>query len=105
MIFDHKVYFYNKSARKYNPHTHQYDGDPKLIDSMVANVTDVGTNRSVQLFGNYNENSKVVRTVKEPPANWDYVMIDNHDPKLVLQTSRKPLKYFTLIVGESNDKN
>ena len=105
MIFDHKVYFYNKSARKYNPPTHQYDGDPKLIDSMVANVTDVGTNRSVQLFGNYNENSKVVRTVKEPPANWDYGMIDNHDPKLVLQTSRKPLKYFTLIVGESNGEN
>ena len=100
MIFDHKVYFYNKSARKYNPHTH-----PKLIDSMVANVTDVGTNRSVQLFGNYNQNSKVVRTIKEPPANWDYMTIDNHDPKLVLQTSRKPLKYFTLIVGESNGEN
>lgn len=105
MLFDHYAYFYSKAERKYNPHTHQYEGKPEVIDSMVANVTDVGTNRSVQLFGNYNENSKVVRTIKEPPANWDYVMIDNHDPKLVLQTSRKPLKYFTLIVGESNDKN
>jgi hypothetical protein len=105
MIFDHKAYFYSKSERKYNPHTHKYEGDTQLIDSMMANVTDVGTDRSIQLFGNYNENSKVVRTTKEPPANWDYVMIDNHDPKFVLKTSRKPLKYFTLIVGESNGKN
>jgi len=105
MIFDHKVYFYSKSDRKYNPRTHQYEGEPKLVDSMSANVTDVGTNRSVQLFGNYNQNSKVVRTIKEPPSIWDYVTIDNHDPKYVLQTSRKPLKYYTLIVGESNGKN
>ena len=102
MILDHKVYFYSKAKKKYNPHTSKYEGETKLVDSMPANVTDVGTNRSVQLFGNYNQNSKVVRTVKEPPTNWDYLMIDNHDPKLALQTSRKPLKYYTLIVGESN---
>ena len=105
MLFDHYAYFYSKAERKYNPHTHGYEGETKLVDSMPANVTDVGTNRSVQLFGNYNQNSKVVRTIKEPPANWDYMTIDNHDPKLVLQTSRKPLKYYTLIVGESNGQN
>ena len=52
MLFDHYAYFYSKAERKYNPHTHQYEGEIKLIDSMPANVTDVGTNRSVQLFGN-----------------------------------------------------
>ncbi|MBB1086375.1 hypothetical protein [Limosilactobacillus fastidiosus] len=105
MIFNHRIRFYSKAERKYNPRTHQYEGEPKLVDSIPANVTDVGTNRSVQLFGNYNQNSKVVRTIKEPPSVWDYVMIDNHGAKYVLQTSRKPLKYYTLIVGESNGKN
>lgn len=105
MIYDHKVRFYSKKDRKYNPHTHEYEGGIKEVGSLLANVTDLGTNRSVQLFGNYNQNSKVVRTIKEPPANWDYMTIDNHDPKLVLQTLRKPLKYFTLIVGESNGEN
>lgn len=105
MILDHRVQFYSKAERKYNPRLHGYDGEPKLVKSMPANVTDVGTNRSVQLFGNYNQNSKVVRTIYEPPAIWDYLTIDNHDQKFVLQTSRKPLKYYTLIVGESNGKN
>ena len=105
MRFDRKIEFYSKAQRKYNPHTHQYEGKPVLVDSIRANVTDIGTNRSVQLFGNYNQNSKVVRTIKEPPANWDYVMIGNHNQKYVLQTSRKPLKHYTLIVGESNGQN
>lgn len=105
MIFDHHVSFFTKEHRHYDPRQHGYTGDTAKVDEMPANITDVGTNRSMELFGNYNANSKVVRTIKEPPANWDYVQIDNHGSKYVLQTTRKPLKYYTLIVGESNGKN
>lgn len=105
VIFDHQVTFVFKQKRKYNPLTHKYEGNLVKSEPYCANITDVGTNRSVQLFGNYQQEAKVVRLTKEPPASWDYLTIDDGDTAYVLQTMRKPLKYFTLIVGESNGQN
>lgn len=102
MIFDSNVTFYNAATRKYNPKTHKYEGNPEKVGEIYANVTDVGTDRSVQVLGNLNANSRVIRSYEEPPASWDYCLIDNHVTKYRLQTSRKPLKLFTLIVGEDN---
>lgn len=103
MIYDHEVRFYSKKDRKYNPHTHGHEGEIKEVGSLIANVTDLGTNRSVELFGNYSQNSLVVRTIKEPPISWDYMTIDNGSTHYKRQTQRKPLKYCTLIVGESDE--
>ncbi|MBM6954627.1 hypothetical protein H5971_02965 [Lactobacillus coleohominis] len=102
MRMDSIVSFYSATGRKYNPHTHQYEGETKMVVELPANVTDVGTDRSVQVLGNLNANSKVVRTYEEPPAKWDYLLIDGHVTHYRLQTQRKPLKLFTLIVGEDN---
>lgn len=99
---DSIVQFYSTRDRKYNPHTSRYEGGTELVDELEANVTDVGTDRSAQILGNLNANSKVIRTYEEPPANWDYVIIDGHVTHYRLQTQRKPLKLFTLIVGEDN---
>lgn len=99
---DSLVCFYSATNRKYNPRTHQYEGGPEMVAELPANVTDVGTDRSVQVLSNLNANSRVVRTYEEPPANWDYCLIDGHVTKYRLVTQRKPLKLFTLIVGEDN---
>lgn len=99
---DSLVRFYSATARKYNPRTHQYEGNTEMIAELPANVTDVGTDRSVQVLGNLNANSRVVRTYEEPPTKWDYVLIDGHVTHYRLQTIRKPLKLYTLIVGEDN---
>ena len=101
---DSIVKFYSSSDRRYNPHTSKYEGEERLVNELVANVTDIGTDRSVQVLGNLNANSKVIRTYNEPPAKWDYVQIDGHVTKYRLQTSRKPQKMYTLIVGEDNGK-
>lgn len=102
MRMDSILKFYSATARKYDPRTHQYIGESVEIAELSANVTDVGTDRSVQVLSNLNANSRVVRTYEEPPANWDYCLIDGHVTKYRLVTQRKPLKLFTLIVGEDN---
>lgn len=101
MRFDHVIKFYDKSERHYDPKTHGYVGGEKLVSMLHGNVTDVGTVKSVQLFGDYKQNSLVIRLCAAPPK-WSYLTIDDGTQKYVLQTMRKPLKLFTLIVGESN---
>lgn len=101
MRFDHVIKFYDKSERHYDPKTHGYVGGEKLVSILHGNVTDVGTVKSVQLFGDYKQNSLVIRLYAAPPK-WSYLTIDGGTQKYVLQTMRKPLKLFTLIVGESN---
>lgn len=101
MRFDHVIKFYDKSERHYDPKTHGYVGGEKLVSMLHGNVTDVGTVKSVQLFGDYKQNSLVIRLYAAPPK-WSYLTIDDGTQKYVLQTMRKPLKLFTLIVGESN---
>lgn len=105
MIFDRKVIFISKANRRYNPKTHSYEGKPTQSRAYRANITDVGTNRSAQVLGNYKQKAKVVRLTKEPPKEWDYLKMDGDDSAYVLETDHKPLKYFTLIVGESNENN
>ena len=101
MRFDHVIKFFDKSERHYDPKTHGYVGGEKLVSILHGNVTDVGTVKSVQLFGDYKQNSLVIRLYAAPPK-WSYLTIDDGTQKYVLQTMRKPLKLFTLIVGESN---
>lgn len=102
MRMDSIVEFHTLEKAHYDPHKHGYvDGEDTVIKT-PANVTDVGTDRSAQVLGNLNANSKVVRTYEEPPAKWNYLLIDGHVTKYRLVTQRKPLKLFTLIVGEDN---
>lgn len=101
MRFDHVIKFFDKSERHYDPKTHGYVGEEKLVSVLHGNVTDVGTVKSVQLFGDYKQNSLVIRLYAAPPK-WSYLTIDDGTQKYVLQTMRKPLKLITLIVGESN---
>lgn len=101
MRMDSKISFYSESKRRYNPHTSKYEGGTELVATRYGNVTDVGTVKSVQLFGDYKQNSLVIRLCAAPPK-WSYLTIDDGKQKYVLQTMRKPLKLFTLIVGESN---
>lgn len=101
MRFDHVIKFYDKSERHYDPKTHGYVGGEKPVSVLHGNVTDVGTVKSVQLFGDYKQNSLVIR-LYAAPSKWSCLTIDDGKQKYVLQTMRKPLKLFTLIVGESN---
>ena len=84
-----------------NAEQHKYVGGDEELLTLPANVTDVGVEKSAQIFGDYKHRALVIRTVYEPPKQWGYLKLDGDSRKYVLNTYRKPLKYFTLIVGET----
>lgn len=100
MIFDHKIKFYSESKRKYNPHTSNYEGTTELVATRYGNVTDIGTNRSVELFGKYDQQAKTIRFSEPVTVSWSYLTIDDSPVKYRLNTERHPLKGVSLIVGE-----
>lgn len=101
MIFDRQVTFYDTGEEHYDPKQHKYVGGDEELVTLPANVTDVGVEKSAQVFGDYKHRALVIRTVYEPPKQWGYLKLDGDSHKYVLNTYRKPLKYFTLIVGET----
>lgn len=100
MRFNNNVKFYSEEAEHYDPVSGEYVGGEKLIAEVIANVTDLGTNRSSQLFGDVNTQAKVIRMVRPVGAVWSYCLIDDDTTKYVQMTARNPLKAHTLIVGE-----
>lgn len=98
-----KIKFYLQNDNGYDPYAEEDTADdPKLVAERYANVTDVGTNRSVELLGKLDQNAKVVRLELPFDGEWSYLTIDDSPIRYRLETSRKPLKGTTLIVGEDN---
>ncbi len=100
MRMDQKISFYSEKERKYNPHTSKYEGGPELVATRYGNVTDVGTSRSVELFGKYDQQAKTVRFSEPVTPSWSYLTIGDSPAKYRLRTERHPLKGVSLIVGE-----
>lgn len=97
------IRFYFQDENGYNPYAEEDTiTSPKLVAQRYANVTDVGTNRLVELFSRLDQNAKVIRL--DFPVNelWSYLTIDDGSAKYRLETQRQPLKGTTLIVGEDN---
>ena len=90
MIFDRQVTFYDTGEEHYDPKQHKYVGGDEELVTLPANV-----------FGDYKHRALAIRTIYEPPEQWGYLKLDGDSRKYVLNTYRKPLKYFTLIVGET----
>ena len=97
------IRFYFQDENSYDPYSDEdTPAEPKLVAKRYANVTDVGTNRLVELFSKLNQNAKVVRL--DSPVNelWSYLTIDDGSIKYRLEIQSQPLKGTTLIVGEDN---
>src|SRR5699024_1693182 len=97
------IKFYFQDENGYDPYSDEdTPAEPKLVAKRYANVTDVGTNRLVELFSKLNQNAKVVRL--DAPVNelWSYLTIDDGSIKYRLEIQRQHLKGTTLIVGEDN---
>ena len=99
---DKLVNFYVSGGRHYDPKTHGYVGGSKMVGTILANITDLGTDRSAQVLGNIDTKAKVIRLIAPAPDKWDWLTIGDDGPKYRLTTSRVVLKGNTLIVGEDN---
>ncbi|NUF26337.1 hypothetical protein [Bombilactobacillus mellis] len=92
------VKFYKEENSSYNPDTGQYDDSNQLIAVLPANVTDLGADRTKELFGNLDTDMKVIRTFQPVNFNWSYCLIDN-----TKFSQTKILSHKSLIVGERHD--
>ena len=99
MRMTHKIKFYHRESL-YDPDEHENLDDIELVHEDMANVTDVGTDRSQALLGNYTKQAKVIRLLHPLSVVFDYLTIDDDDTHYRMQTQRTPLKGHTLIVGE-----
>ncbi|HAZ0980288.1 hypothetical protein [Enterococcus faecium] len=64
MRYDTKVLFIkNGEGSHYDPDLGEWIEDEPTITATEANVTDVGTDRSVTIFGSIQEGAKVIRTM------------------------------------------
>lgn len=94
------VVFVKEAAESvYDPVTGTWPDSVPINTEITVNVTDLGTKRSVELFGELKKGAKVIRL--QPLFDlyaWDHVLIDG--TKYILTTSRKPLGRGTIIVEE-----
>ena len=100
MRFDNNVKFYSESEEHYDPSVGDYVGGSELVHEAIANVTDVGTDRSQAVFGDVNSRQQVIRLACPVGVSWAYCLIDDDTTEYIQTTMRNPLKAHTLIVGE-----
>lgn len=101
MRYNDEITFVTKGQEVYDPDLGEWlvVEEPSEIKT-VANVTDLGTTRSVEIFGDIKQGAKVIRTTPlfELPVFWDWIEFDGRSWQLL--THRKPDKWQSLIVQE-----
>lgn len=104
MRYDTKTYFWSKSEKKYNPHTHKYDAGTLTKETRFANVTDLGTERQVRLLGGIKTGTKTVRLPNDNLKHWDYMTLDSEGKgiKYRFVSDLHVLKGCAMIVGSDN---
>lgn len=95
MRFDTKVNFYAQG--KYEPKIGYTDD--KLVDTVLANVTSVGLETSIKLFGKLSIDKKVARLQRPVKNVWTYCVIN--DTKYSPDTVLNGLKSLTLVLSET----
>ena len=76
MRYDKKIIFVKREEGKYNPDLGEYEDDKDVETVKRANVTVLGIDRSVALFGSVEEGAKVVRMLRHYKNEWDFILID-----------------------------
>ena len=98
--YNNVIRFYSEGKRRYNFQTSQSEGAPVLLLEVMGNVTDMGADRSKNLLDSITQGAKVVRLVEPVDVKWSYLTIDDSPKKYRLRTVIKPLKNYSLLVGE-----
>lgn len=100
MRYPDEITFVKESSEShYDPDLGEWvENEPNRKDALV-NVTDLGTERSVKLFGDIREGAKVIRTMPLfVLPEFDYIEIDGKTFKET--TARNPSGRHSLIVQE-----
>ena len=98
MRYDKRVYFVRKTQEEYDPIKGEWVGGVTDEVPKFANVTDLGSERSIAMFGNVMEDALTVRLLNRYREPFDTVRIDGTHYSVIkdLKLRRKQ----TLIVKE-----
>lgn len=104
MRYDTEVTFVIEKDGYYDPELGEHV-EPTLAKTVkLANVTDLGTDRSKTLFGDIKQGAKVIRLLGPYTKEWDYVLIFNKlsrkNEKFEIITERNLRLKNTFIVQE-----
>lgn len=77
MRYDKPVIFKNTTEGYYDPHLGEHVDGTTTEDIVMANVTDLGTERSVALFGDIKQNAKVIRLLRKYDQAYQSIFLDN----------------------------
>lgn len=103
--YNHEIKFFDEGKQKYNPVTSQYDSGSEVVADVMGNVTDVGADRSVNLFGSIVQGVKIIRIIEPIEKKWAYLTIDDGSTKYRMRTTTIPLKNVSILVGEDIGKS
>ena len=76
MRYDKRIYFIRKSQEEYDPIKGEWVGGATYAVPKMANVTDLGSERSVAMFGNVMEDALTIRLLNRYREPFDTVRID-----------------------------
>lgn len=77
MRFIDRVSIVTESEGGYNPSTGQFDESVQTITKLPCNISQLGVERTVQLFGEMDKTILVVRLQRPYTQPYDYLLIDN----------------------------
>ncbi len=100
MRYDKKIIFVIETGGKYDPDSGEHIEPTRDMVEKMANITDLGTERSKVLFGDVKQGAKVVRLMRPYLKDWDYAFIN--DVKYKIVTSRELRLKKTFIIQEVN---
>lgn len=100
MRYDKEIVFVEKSNESYyDPDLGEYVQGENKETGTSANVTDLGTERSVKIFGDVKQGAKVIRTLPLfAIPKFDYIRFDGKTWQVV--THREPQERNSFIVQE-----
>lgn len=99
MRYEQTIVFVKEGESYYDPDKHGYVEKPETREQASANVTDLGTNRSVQLFGDIKQGAKVIRLYPSfDVPDFDYIEYMKKTWEVI--TSKQPLNRHDLIIQE-----
>ena len=77
MRYDKRIYFVRKTQEEYDPIKGEWVGGVTDEVPKFANVTDLGSERSIAMFGNVMEDALTVRLLNRYREPFDTIRIDD----------------------------
>lgn len=93
MRFTEQVSFLKKGEEKYDPDSSTYVPGEDLKQTFLANISDMGLKRSMEIFGDYRVDRKVVRLLNSFKGEFDIIELEGKRYRFTVDKQDKTVFY------------